>query len=59
EFTLYLPNGARELRLKQAEIWYHKTWFSRIGGYSNEDGFYYRSSNPVMVVEFEHHSGVF
>ncbi|KAK4190531.1 hypothetical protein QBC35DRAFT_489835 [Podospora australis] len=59
EYLVYLPTKARELRLKQMESWYHETYFCWIGGYGNEDAFYYRIQSPVVIVEFDHHSGVF
>jgi hypothetical protein len=59
EFLLYLPSGARRLRLKQAESWYHVTYFCWIGEYGNDDAFYYGIQSPVIIVEFDHHSGVF
>ncbi|KAK7186465.1 hypothetical protein DPSP01_002108 [Paraphaeosphaeria sporulosa] len=59
QFLLYLPRRAREMRLTQAKGWYHETWFSWIGGFDNDDAFYYRIQSPVIIVEFDHHSGVF
>lgn len=59
EYLLYLPAKARELRLKQIESWYHETYFCWIGGYGDDDAFYYRIQSPVVIVEFDHHSGVF
>ncbi|OAG12435.1 uncharacterized protein CC84DRAFT_1159756 [Paraphaeosphaeria sporulosa] len=59
QFLLYLPRRAREMRLTQARGWYHETWFSWIGGFDNDDAFYYRIQSPVIIVEFDHHSGVF
>ena len=59
QFLLYLPQKAREMRLAQAEEWYHETWFCWIGGFGSADAFYYRIQSPVIIVEFDHHSGVF
>lgn len=59
QFTLYLPKTAQQKRIEQAQAYYHTTYFSWIGGYGNEDPFYYRIQSPVIVVEFDHHSGVF
>ncbi|KAL6155050.1 hypothetical protein ACJQWK_00699 [Exserohilum turcicum] len=59
EFLLYLPSQARKLRLAQAESWYHETYFCWIGGFGDSDAFYYRIQSPVIIVEFDHHSGVF
>ncbi|KAJ4304479.1 hypothetical protein N0V90_000005 [Kalmusia sp. IMI 367209] len=59
QFLLYLPKRAREMRLAQAVEWYHETWFSWIGNFGDSDAFYYRVQSPVILVEFDHHSGVF
>lgn len=59
EFLLYLLGEARRMRLKQAEFWYGETYFCWIGGFGNDDAFYYRIQSPVIIVEFDHHSGVF
>lgn len=59
QFLLYLPARARELRLRQAEAWFHETFFCWIGGDGDDDAFYYRVQSPVILVEFDHHSGVF
>ncbi|PSN74915.1 hypothetical protein BS50DRAFT_615702 [Corynespora cassiicola Philippines] len=59
EMLLYLPSKSRQLRLKQIESHFDETYFSWIGGYGDDDAFYYRIQSPVVVLEFDHHSGVF
>lgn len=60
EYFLYLAQQARQLRLKQAQQYYEETYFSWIGSYdSDESVYYYRIQSPVVIVEFDHHSGVF
>jgi hypothetical protein len=59
QFSLYLPQRARELRREQVKQFFEETYFSWIGGYTDEDPFYYRIQSPVIVCEFDHHSGVF
>lgn len=59
QFVLYLPEKARKLRLEQAKSLFGETYFSWIGGYSSNDPFYYRIQSPVIIAEFDHHSGVF
>lgn len=60
EYFLYLPQQARQLRLKQAQEYYNETCFSWIGSFdSKESVYYYRIQSPVVIVEFDHHSGVF
>jgi hypothetical protein len=59
KYLLYLPERAREVRLREMEAWFSETWFCWIGGFGDEDAFYYRIQSPVVIVEFDHHSGVF
>ncbi|KAK4173009.1 hypothetical protein QBC36DRAFT_195665, partial [Triangularia setosa] len=59
EYLLYLPSKAREIRLKRLQEWYHETYFCWIGGFGDHDAFYYRIQSPMVLVEFDHHSGVF
>ncbi|PVI05020.1 hypothetical protein DM02DRAFT_668712 [Periconia macrospinosa] len=60
EFLLYLPTPtSRALRLKDIESHLQETWFTWIGGYGDDDAFYFRLQSPVVVLEFDHHSGVF
>ncbi|KAB8336972.1 hypothetical protein FH972_021276 [Carpinus fangiana] len=58
-FLLYLPAEARRRRLRQIEEHFDETFFSWIGNYGNDDSFYYRVQSPVIILEFDHHSGVF
>lgn len=59
QYLLYLPRPAREVRLRECEAWFHETYFCWIGGFADADAFYYRIQSPVIIVEFDHHSGVF
>ncbi|KAK7421806.1 hypothetical protein QQX98_002022 [Neonectria punicea] len=59
EFLLYLPDKALQFRLDQIRSWFHETYWCWIGGFGNEDPFYYRIQSPVVIIEFDHHSGVF
>ncbi|RYP78773.1 hypothetical protein DL770_006832 [Monosporascus sp. CRB-9-2] len=59
QYLLYLPRRARELRLRDCAERFHETYFSWIGGFGDADPFYYRVQSPVVVAEFDHHSGVF
>ncbi|KAL4888833.1 hypothetical protein BDV59DRAFT_210956 [Aspergillus ambiguus] len=59
QYLLYLPQRAREMRLahiREHEAEMHFCW---IGGFGDHDPFYYRIQSPVVLVEFDHHSGVF
>lgn len=59
QYLLYLPRQAREIRLKHMASFFDETYFSWIGGFTDTDPFYYRIQSPVVLVEFDHHSGVF
>ncbi|KAL3426792.1 hypothetical protein PVAG01_00301 [Phlyctema vagabunda] len=59
QFLLYLPRTARHLRLDLIAAHFDQTWFSWIGGYGSHDAFYFRLQSPVIILEFDHHSGVF
>jgi hypothetical protein len=59
EYYLYLPTTSRQKKLKHAMSFTNETYFSWIGGFGPEDPFYYRIQSPVVIVEFDHHSGVF
>ncbi|EME41718.1 hypothetical protein DOTSEDRAFT_90492 [Dothistroma septosporum NZE10] len=59
EFLLYHPHKARQRRKEHIKEHFDETYFSWIGGYGDDDAFYYRIQSPVIVFEFDHHSGVF
>lgn len=59
QYLLYLPERARELKLRDCAAWFGETYFCWIGGCGDADPFYYRIQSPVVLVEFDHHSGVF
>ncbi|KAI1437649.1 hypothetical protein GGR50DRAFT_692164 [Xylaria sp. CBS 124048] len=59
EYLLYLPARSRDLRLADIKAFFDETYFSWIGGNGDNDPFYYRIQSPVIIVEFDHHSGVF
>ncbi|KAK3362749.1 hypothetical protein B0T25DRAFT_525156 [Lasiosphaeria hispida] len=59
QYLLYLPARARGVRLRHIQSWFHETYFCWIGGFGDADPFYYRIQSPVVIVEFDHHSGVF
>lgn len=59
EFLLYLPERARDIRKDQIKQHYRETYFCWIGAFGDNDPFYYRIQSPVVILEFDHHSGVF
>ncbi|KFZ08635.1 hypothetical protein V501_05871 [Pseudogymnoascus sp. VKM F-4519 (FW-2642)] len=58
-FVLYLPDAARKIRLEQVANHLNETYFCWIGRWGNDDAFYYRIQSSVIIMEFDHHSGVF
>ncbi|KAL1603157.1 hypothetical protein SLS59_004251 [Nothophoma quercina] len=59
EFLLYHPTKSRQLKLEQVKQYFNETYFCWIGGYGDDDAYYFRIQSPVILVEFDHHSGVF
>ncbi|KAH8433092.1 DUF3500 domain-containing protein [Aspergillus melleus] len=59
QYLLYLSERSRRLKLEQIRRFEAETYFCWIGGFGDEDPFYYRIQSPVVLVEFDHHSGVF
>ena len=59
QYLLYLPERSRKMKLDHIRQFESETYFSWIGGFGDEDPFYYRIQSPVILVEFDHHSGVF
>jgi hypothetical protein len=59
QYLLYLPQQARTLKLADCAAHLHDTYFSWIGHYESDSAFYFRIQSPVIIVEFDHHSGVF
>ncbi|MCD4851880.1 DUF3500 domain-containing protein [Arthrobacter sp. AK01] len=55
----YLPAGPRSARHREIREHYSDTWFSWIGGWQGEEAFYFRIQSPVVILELDHHSGVF
>lgn len=57
-YLSYLPEAPLAARLRQVEAHLDETWWSWIGGTGDQDPFYYRIQSPVVMIEFDHHSGV-
>jgi hypothetical protein len=57
-FLALLPDSARAARLSQIAEHLEETYWSWIGGYGDDDPFYYRIQSPVILLEFDNHSGV-
>ena len=57
-FLDLLPPRPFEARMRQVSAAMDDTWFSWIGPDDGVSPFYYRVQNPVVMVEFDNHSGV-
>ena len=58
-YLAYLPEGPRAARLSEVRQHLGATYFCWIGGFDDTSPFYYRIQSPVIIVEFDHHAGVF
>jgi hypothetical protein len=54
-----LPDGPQKARLEEIDRHLRDTHFCWIGGTGEDDTFYYRIQSPVVMIEFDHHSGVY
>lgn len=57
-FLDFLPDAPRQRRLACIEQHLEETWWCWIGGCGDDDVFYYRIQSPVVMLEFDHHSGM-
>lgn len=58
-FVDYLPKPALAARMREIERHIGETRWCWIGLYGDDDPFYFRIQSPVVMCEFDHHSGVF
>jgi hypothetical protein len=54
-----LPPGPYATRMAEIERHLAETHFCWIGGHDEMSPFYYRIQSPVVLIEFDHHAGVF
>lgn len=54
-----MPDGPMRARMEEVERHLEDTHFCWIGGTDDSDTFYYRIQSPVVMIEFDQHSGVF
>lgn len=59
DFIAYLPDGPRAARRREIQEHFGESWFSWIGGWEGQAAFYFRLQSPVVVMELDHHTGVF
>lgn len=57
-YTNRLMPGQAEVRFKEVEAHFDRTYFSWIGEFGDEAPFYYRVHSPVIFIEFYHQPGV-
>lgn len=57
-FHAHWPDGPRHARMRQIKQHLDRTTFSWIGGHGDDDPFYYHIHSPVLMLEFDHHSGM-
>jgi len=58
-YVASLPAGPQAARMEEIERHLAATHFCWIGGHDEASAFYYRIQSPVVLVEFDHHAGVF
>ena len=54
-----LPEGPLSAKMTDIERHLAETRFCWIGGFAEDSAFYYRIQSPVVMIEFDHHGGVF
>ena len=59
DFIAYLPDGPRAARRREIREHYGESFFSWIGGWEGDEAFYFRLQSPVVILELDHHTGVF
>ncbi|GGK75807.1 DUF3500 domain-containing protein [Mangrovihabitans endophyticus] len=57
-FLDLLPRRSFQARIRQVEAAMDDTWFGWIGPTDGVSPFYYRVQSPVILVEFDNHTGV-
>ncbi|KAH8698729.1 hypothetical protein BGW36DRAFT_293720 [Talaromyces proteolyticus] len=55
----YLPPKALSARMEDISTHWDQTYFCWIGGTDPGRPFYYKVHSPVVMIEFDHHTGVF
>ena len=54
-----LPAGHDSARLREIAAHLDQTYFAWIGAFDDHQPFFYKVQSPVLLVEFDHHKGVF
>ncbi|MEU9737461.1 DUF3500 domain-containing protein [Streptomyces sp. NPDC048002] len=58
-FLGHLPEAARRSRISEVRAHLDETRFCWIGGTGDDDPFYFRVQSPVVLIEYDHHAGMF
>ena len=59
QYLAVLPAGPLAARMAEVERHLAQTYFCWIGRTDDDSPFYYRLQSPVVLIEFDHHIGVF
>ena len=59
QYLCTLPPGPLETRMSDVERYLDETHFCWIGSCNASEPFYYRIQSPIVLVEFDHHAGVY
>ncbi|MGW1563028.1 DUF3500 domain-containing protein [Streptomyces sp. NPDC002144] len=59
QYSVLLPEGPRAARMREVRAHLPETYLTWIGGIDDEQPFYYRVQSPVVLVEFDHHAGMY
>ncbi|UPK95704.1 hypothetical protein LCI18_006639 [Fusarium solani-melongenae] len=54
-----LPRGPLEHYLRQVRQHLSETYFTWTGAFGDKEAFYFRIQSPVVLVELDHHSGIY
>ncbi len=57
-YTNRIRPGHAEVRLEEVKRHLNDTYFAWMGGCDSGDAFYYRITNPVILIEFDHLPGI-
>jgi hypothetical protein len=57
-YTGRIRPGHAEVKLEEVKRHLDQTWFAWYGGTADDSVFYYRVHSPVVLIEFDHQSGV-
>ena len=59
EYLCFLPSESLKARMTEIETHLEDTHFCWIGSSKENEPFYYRIQSPVILIEFDHHAGVY